>query len=160
MGRDDHDWIVVPTWGIGGSFVSRGGARLGSDAACTSVRVGVRGLLCWPEREEGLRRYLFQAGQENNLRAPFLMMLEATLGRHVGSSRPGPLRRRVYLSSNKRLLPARLACLGEPVTDADLDQFKAFEHRVVLMPVRAANGAPQLFLLGGLLLSRQEAGLC
>lgn len=56
--------------------MSPGGASLGSDAACTSVRVRVCGLLCWPEREEGLRRYLFQAGQEKNLRAPFLMMLE------------------------------------------------------------------------------------
>lgn len=41
--------------------------------------------------------------------------------------------------------------MGEPATDADLGQFRAFEQRVVLMPIWAANGAPQLFLLGGLL---------
>lgn len=64
------------------------------------------------------------------------------------------------MSSNKLLKTVRLAGLGEPVADADLGQPKAFEQTVVLMPIRAANGAPQLFLLGGLLFIHAEKLAC
>lgn len=57
-------------------------------------------------------------------------------------------------------LAVRLAGLGKPATDADLGQFRAFEQRVVLLPIWAANGAPQLFLLGGLLFIQAEKLAC
>lgn len=58
---------------MGGAVVSPREAGLrGSVAGCTCVRVGVRGLLRWPERAEGPRGYLFQAGQGEVPRASWL----------------------------------------------------------------------------------------
>ena len=67
-----------------GAFVSSSGAGLqGSDAACMSVRVGVRGLLSGPEREEGLaERISISSWTWESSRghlAPFLLVLEAGL---------------------------------------------------------------------------------
>lgn len=39
---------------------------------------------------------------------------------------------------------------------AEVNQLRALEQRVVVIPVWAANGAPQLFLLDGLLLIQAE----
>lgn len=60
----------------------------------------------------------------------------------------------------QQALAVMLAGLGEQVADADLGQLAAFEQRVVLMSIPAANGAPQLFLLGSLLLIQAEELAC